>query len=108
MFSDYLGRYIRLSSSPFQISESYQNQITSGVPLFTFPNPFLSSLAEAAVASQRVTAYQQDVKNGNIRQWKITLERQYKDIGLRLSYVGSHTYNLNDSVGSNKPPARLP
>ena len=78
IFSEYLGRYIRLSSAPFQVSESYQNQITNGVPLFTFPNPFPGSLAAAAVPSQSVTAYPQDVKGGNIRQWNITLERQLR------------------------------
>jgi len=107
IFSEYLGRYIRLSSAPFQISESYQNQISNGVPLFSFPNPFPSSLTTAAVPSQSVTAYPRDVKNGNIRQWNVTLERQFRDTGFRFSYVGSHNYNLNYSVGINKPQASL-
>ena len=109
VFSEYLGRYIRLSSSPFQISETYQNQIVNGAPVFAFPNPFPSSIASAGIPSQGVTAYPSDIDNGRIEQWNVTIERQYKDIGFRLSYIGSHNYNLNYSVGINKPaPSLIP
>ncbi len=105
IFSEYLGRYIRLSSSPFQISESYSNQIVNGVPAFTFPNPFPSSIASAAIPSQSATAYPSDIDNGRVDQWNITVERQYRDMGFRLSYVGSHNYSLNYSLNVNKPAA---
>src|SRR5439155_1367282 len=45
-------------------------------------------------SARSVTAYPQDVNNGHIKQWNITLERQFKDTGFRLSYVGSHNYNM--------------
>jgi len=108
-FSEYLGRYARLSSSPFDITESYQNQVVNGVPLFTFPNPFPSSLASAGIPSQSVAAYPTTISQGRLEQWNLTLERQYKDIGFRLSYVGSRNLNLNYGVGVNKPaPSTIP
>jgi outer membrane receptor protein involved in Fe transport len=52
IFTETLGRYARLQGTgPFQISETYQNVITDGQPLLSFPNPFPSSLASARVPS---------------------------------------------------------
>ncbi|HJY06133.1 MAG TPA: TonB-dependent receptor, partial [Bryobacteraceae bacterium] len=90
IFNETLGRYSRLASSPFQVSETYQNVVTNGQPLLSFPNPFPSSLASARIPSQNVTGYPLDTSNGKIHQYNVTIERQIKDVGLRLSYVGSH------------------
>ncbi|MCC6391303.1 MAG: TonB-dependent receptor [Bryobacterales bacterium] len=109
VFNETVGRYSRLSSAPFQISETYQNAITNGQPLLTFPNPFPSSLAGAQIPSQNVTGYPIDTSNGKIHQYNVTLERQIKDMGLRLSYVGSHDYGMNYAISVNKPePSRIP
>jgi Carboxypeptidase regulatory-like domain len=109
IFNETLGRYSRLGSSPFQVSETYQNVITNGQPLLTFPNPFPSSLASAQIPSQNVIGYPLDTSNGKIHQYNVTIERQIKDVGLRLSYVGSHDYGMNYLIGVNKPqPSTIP
>jgi hypothetical protein len=110
IFNETLGRYSRIQGGgPFQISETYQNTITNGVPLFSFPNPFPSSLASARPASQNVTGYPLDPDNGKIHQFNITIEQQVRDIGLRLSYVGSRNRGMNYSIGVNKPqPSLIP
>jgi hypothetical protein len=109
IFNETLGRYSRLASSPFQVSETYQNVITQGQPLLSFPNPFPSSLASAQIPSQNVTGYPLDTSNGKIHQYNVTIERQIKDVGLRLSYVGSHDYGMNYLIGVNKPqPSTIP
>src|SRR5581483_7026822 len=110
IFNETLGRYARLQGTgPFQISETYQNVITNGQPLFSFPNPFPSSVASANVPSQSVTGYPKDASNGMIHQFNVTVERQFKDTGLRLSYVGVRDYGMNYQISINKPqPSLIP
>jgi outer membrane receptor protein involved in Fe transport len=110
MFTETLGRYARVQGTgPFQISETYQNVITNGQPLLSFPNPFPSAVNSARVPSQSVTGYPMDAKNGKIHQYNLTIEQQYRDIGFRLSYVGSHNYGMNYALGVNKPqPSLIP
>jgi len=109
VFNETLGRYSRLGSSPFQVSETYQNVITNGQPLLSFPDPFPSSLASAQIPSQNVTGYPLDTSDGKIHQYNVTIEHQIKDVGLRLSYVGSHDYGMNYLININKPlPSTIP
>jgi len=110
MFNETLGRYAYLQGTgPFQISETYQNVITNGTPLFTFPNPFPASLSSAGVPSQSVTGYPVDATNGKIHQYNATLEHEYRRTGFRLSYVGSHDYGMHYGISVNKPqPSLIP
>ena len=92
----------RPGASPFQLSETYNNVISSTGPLFSFPNPFPASLSSATVPSQSVTALPMDTKIGTIRQINFTIERQIRNLGLRLSYIGMRntglaygTYNMD-------------
>lgn len=108
MFTETLGRYARLQGGgPFQISETYQNAIENGQALFTFPNPFPTSIGAARIPSQGVTGYPLDVNNGKIHQFNFTIERQWQDVGFRLSYVGSRNRGMNYGVGVNSPPPSL-
>jgi hypothetical protein len=106
VFSETLGRFARvLNNGPFQIAETFNNTITNGVPLFQFPNPFPSGGAQ--IPSQSITGYPTDTSNGRIHQFNFSVERQIKDIGVRLSYVGARDRGLNYSVNINKPVASL-
>ena len=87
IFTETLGRFARvLSNGPFQLSESFTNAIQNGRPLFAFPNPFPAGAG--TVASQSITGYPANTTNGRIHQFNFSVERQIKDIGIRLSYVG--------------------
>ena len=82
IFNETLGRYSRIQGGgPFQISETYLNTVTNGVPLFSFPNPFPSSLSNARTPSQNVTGYPLNPDNGKIHQFNVTIEQQFHDIG---------------------------
>lgn len=106
IYTETLGRYSRLTTGgPFEITETYLNQIVSGQPLFAFPNPFPSSTAP--VASQSFMGYPLATSNGRIHQFNVTLERQVKDIGLRLTYLGSRNRGMNYSLPINKPQPSL-
>ena len=110
IFNETMGRYAYLQGGgPFQISETYQNVVTNGTPLFTFPNPFPASLSLAGVPSQGVTGYPVDATNGKIHQYNLTLEHELKRTGFRLSYVGSHDYGMHYGISVNKPqPSLIP
>jgi len=106
IFTETLGRFARdLTNGPYQISESFFNAIQNGQPLFAFPNPFPSGAG--TVASQSITGYSTDTDNGKIHQFNVSIERQIKDIGLRISYVGARDRGLNYNVNINKPVASL-
>ncbi len=92
----------RPGASPFQLSETYNNVISSTGPLFSFPNPYPTSLSSASVPGQSVTVLPLDTKIGTIRQINFTIEREIHNLGVRLSYIGMRntglaygTYNMN-------------
>ena len=108
IFTETLGRYARIQGGgPFQISETYLNTVTNGQALFSFPNPFPSSLGNANIPSQNVTGYPLNSDNGRIHQFNLTIERQFRDTGFRVSYVGSRDRGMNYSIGVNKPQPSL-
>lgn len=110
IFTETLGRYARIQGGgPFQISETYLNTITNGQPLFSFPNPFPASLGAANIPSQSVTGYPLSPDNGKIHQFNLTLERQFHNTGIRLSYVGSRDVGMNYAISVDKPrPSLVP
>ncbi|RPJ59001.1 MAG: hypothetical protein EHM23_15605 [Acidobacteria bacterium] len=92
-----------LGTGPFQLGEDYRNVITNGVPAFTFPNPFPASLASSTVPSQNIQGYPLETEHGVIRQYNLTVEREMRGLGFRVSYIGSHGSGLNYNVNTNKP-----
>lgn len=108
IFTEYLGQTpFAQGAGPFEIAESYTNALVNGVPLFSWPNAFPNSGAQ--IPSQSVAGYDREVKNGYIQQFNVSFEREMKDIGLRLSYVGSRSRGLNYSLNINKPePSLIP
>lgn len=108
--SRYQGLYSLINGfGPFEISETYTNTITNGQPLFAFPDPFPANLGLAQVPSQAVSGYPLDTRDGHIHQFNVTAERQIKDIGFRLSYVGSRSRGINVFYEANKPqPGTIP
>lgn len=119
MYSEALGNLHRAQGTgPFVIGESYFNEVVDGRPFLSFPNPFPASLTSAAVPTQSVSGYPQNTNNGIIHQFNVSVERQLpKNIGVRLSYIGSRSRGLNYNLTSlNRPvpsltpftPARRP
>lgn len=108
VFTETLGYFTRLQGGgPFQISETYNNEIRNGQPLFSFPNPFPSSLSSAVVPSQSITAFPMQTDNGSIHQFNLTLEQQIGQLGFRLSYIGTRSRGLNYNLAINKPRPNL-
>lgn len=111
IFSETLGALHRAQGAgPFQIAESYNSEFVDGRPNLAFPNPYPSTLTGAAVPSQSVTGYPLSTSNGMIHQYNFSVEREViRDLGARLSYIGSRSRGLNYSLALNKPvPSTTP
>jgi hypothetical protein len=108
MYTETLGRFARLQGGgPYQIQETLFNAIQNGQPLFAMPNPFPTGAGQ--IPSQSVSGFDTDTKNGRIHQFNLTLERQIRDVGFRLTYMGSRSRGLNYGLGINKPqPSLIP
>jgi len=110
IYTEFAGKFTRAQGGgPFQISETYFNAIQGGRPLFQFPNPFPTAAATPTIPSQSTSGYPPQSQNGYIHQFNITVEQQVRDIGLRLSYIGSRDRGLNYNLAINKPrPSLIP
>jgi hypothetical protein len=106
IFTETLGPYARANGGgPFQLTETFFNSVQNGQPLFAFPNPFPAGAG--SVPSQSVSGFDPNTKDGQIHQFSATVERQLRDIGLRLSYLGSRSRNLNYTIEIDKPQPSL-
>ncbi len=105
-FTEQIGRYALMQGGgPYQLSESFFNEITNGTALFQFPNPFPAF--PGSVPSQSVSGYPLDTHNGNIHQMNLSLEQQWHDIGFRFSYINARNRGLLYSQNINKPQPSL-
>lgn len=57
---------------PFSGSETFFNSITNGVPLLTFPNPFVSGAGTVA-GLQNVAGFNPNLRTPYTQQWNVTL-----------------------------------
>jgi Carboxypeptidase regulatory-like domain/TonB dependent receptor-like, beta-barrel len=92
-----------MGGGPFAGSATFVNSITNGVPLFSFPEPFLTS-AIGAVGTQDVQGKDPNLKNPYTQQWNLTIEQEVKETALRVSYMGTRTVNLPYRRNLNLPP----
>ena len=96
IFNEFPGQFARIQGGgPFSVRETYFNSITNGVPLFQMPDPFPSSDASASIPSQSIYGFPLHTSTGKIHQFNVTVERQVKDMGFRLSYIGSRNRGMN-------------
>ena len=80
--------------------------LENGKPLFSFPMPFPADLRFADVPSQGVSGYPlRHQQRPHTQQFNVTLEHQVKDVGLRLSYIGSRSASLNYFLGDEQAGA---
>ncbi len=101
-----IGR--NMGGGPFAGSATFINDIVNGSPLFSFPQPFLSS-AIGAAGTQNVQGKNPHMKVPYTQQWNVTVEQQIRDVGFRVSYVGTRSVsliyarNLNQLAPSTTP-----
>jgi Carboxypeptidase regulatory-like domain/TonB dependent receptor len=77
----------------------------TGAPLLSFPSPFPANLNQVGTASFEY-AFPIHYRDPTMQQWNATYEHDLgHDIGVRLSYVGSHGSNLENFNDLNQVPA---
>ena len=90
-------------SSSF-LNYSYQGVDQNGNPTIAFPAPFSSTVVPGGASFQY--AFPIHYVDPSVQQWNLTFEQDLgRDIGLRLSYIGSHGSNLETFVDLNQVPA---
>ncbi|MGH9325651.1 MAG: carboxypeptidase regulatory-like domain-containing protein [Terriglobia bacterium] len=95
-----------MSGGPFSGSATYINAINNGVPLFSFPHPFLTS---GTSSTQNVNGINSNLKDPYTQQWQLSVERQIGSIGLRISYLGARSDQLIFRRNLNQPaPSTTP
>jgi len=72
-----------LTGGPFSGSVTYNNAINNGVPLFSFPSPFLSN---GTASVQNVNGVNPNLKTPYTQQWNLTIEQQVAR-GLVITYI---------------------
>ena len=91
-----------LSTGPFAISTTATNNTVNGNPQFTLANPFA---APGAPSSIDINAISPRLLNAYVQQYSLTVERVItRDIGLRVSYLGSKASQLIYKRNVNQPP----
>src|SRR3984885_5886804 len=90
-------------SSSF-VNYAYQSQTApGGSPSIAFPSPFSAPVPGGASFQYAFPIHYTDP---SVQQWNLTLEQDLgHDIGMRLSYIGSHGSNLETFVDLNQVPA---
>ena len=71
----------------------------------SFPSPFPANLNQPGTASFEY-AFPIHYKDPSVQQWNLTFEHDWgHDVGMRLSYTGSHGINLENFNDLNQVPA---
>ena len=91
-------------AGPFVATETFDNQVTNGTPLWQWPQMFPTNSPARPLATQDVFSTLVDLRNSYLHQWNLSLEKQIGEYGLRLSYIGSSTLQLPYRHNINQPP----
>ena len=90
------------NGGPYISSESFTNVITGGVPLFQFPRAFPAGFG--AIGAQSFNPIDSHFLNPYIQQWNLTLEQEFMNMGIRISYIGTNSRKLAFVRNINQPP----
>jgi Carboxypeptidase regulatory-like domain/TonB dependent receptor len=73
-----------------------QDYSAAGTPILSYPDPWPSNLYQPGTASFEY-AFPIHYRDPTVQQWNLTFEHNLgHDVGMRLSYVGSHGSNLEN------------
>jgi Carboxypeptidase regulatory-like domain/TonB dependent receptor len=91
-------------SSSFVNYTGQSQTAPGGTPTISFPSPFSTTVVPGGAAFEY--AFPIHYVDPSVQQWNLTFEQDLgHDIGMRLSYIGSHGSNLETFVDLNQVPA---
>jgi hypothetical protein len=86
------------------VNYAYQAADANGNPTISFPAPFSAGFTPGGASFQY--AFPVHYIDPSVQQWNLTMEEDLgHDIGLRMSYIGSHGSQLETFVDINQVPA---
>ncbi|MFB3826500.1 MAG: carboxypeptidase regulatory-like domain-containing protein [Bryobacteraceae bacterium] len=89
----------------YAYSEIFQNT-NRRAPQYVFPNPFGESGSSGTITAN---GFNVALRNPYSQQWNLTLEREFGDVGVRLSYIGTKGTSLVYTKEVNVPlPSTTP
>jgi len=92
-----------LATGPYAVSTTATNSIVNGAPQFTLENPFA---LPGSAGTLNTTAISRRLLNPYVMQYSLSIERELRrDIGVRISYIGSHGSQILYKNAMNQPPA---
>jgi len=94
-----------MTAGPFVATETFDNGISAGAPLFAWPQAFPSGGSARPLGIQDLNATAVNFRNSYVQQWNLTLEKQLGANGLRLSYIASSAIRLPFRRNINQPRA---
>ncbi|MCS7026632.1 MAG: carboxypeptidase regulatory-like domain-containing protein [Bryobacteraceae bacterium] len=94
-----------LAGGPYSLSSTINNAINNGVPLITFESPFG---APGAPGTLNLNGVHPRLRNSYVMQYNLSIERELiRDLGLRVSYIGSRGVQIPFQRNVNQPPPSL-
>jgi hypothetical protein len=88
-------------SSSFVNYTGQSQTAPGGTPTISFPSPFSATVVPGGASFQY--AFPIHYSDPSVQQWNLTLEQDLgHDIGMRLSYIGSHGSDLETFVDLNQ------
>jgi len=94
---------VTMSAGPFSVTTVSTNSFVNGQPQFTLANPFAIPGSPGTLALAGVAP---NLRNSYAQQYSLSIERELaRNIGLRISYVGSKGTQLIYRRDANQPVA---
>jgi hypothetical protein len=94
-----------LAGGPYSLSSTINNVITNAVPLITFESPFGVA---GAPGTLNLNGVNRNLRNSYVMQYNLSIEREVvKDLGLRISYIGSRGVQTPYQRNVNQPAPSL-
>ena len=103
-YAHYSGNVaIDQAAGPFSLTSVTTNAIANGAAAFTLANPFA---AAGAPGTLTLAGMNPNLRNGYTQQYSVSLEHELRrDLGVRISYVGSKATQLPYRRDINQPLA---
>ncbi|MFN0170446.1 MAG: carboxypeptidase regulatory-like domain-containing protein [Bryobacteraceae bacterium] len=97
--------YGSMVGGPFVGSETYDNVITSGQPLYQWPRAFPGTTARP-LGVQNISGANPYLQDSYTQQWNLSVDRElWWQTGLRISYIGHQARQLPYRANLNQPLA---
>ena len=97
----------QMTSGPFAATETFDNDIVNGVPLFAWPQafPVAGGARPVPIGTTNINAASRNLRDAYVNQWNLTIEKQIGANGLRMSYIANSGIQLPYKRNINTPPA---